>query len=182
MKRTSYTATLVVSWVVVRMLLTECDRSFDLVLLSSIALLDSLKSSRVIFCTHIRSYIRSHNSAEVIPSSSSFWRGKFVFFRGHWSTITIIDDHSEFIAWIHCMWIHVMNSWHGSRASCPVGQGLTGLTLLLSWGSIKVRSSSVRRMRLGPLNSWICWILLLHSHHRSGKLVQEIQPYTKNKK
>ena len=54
----------------------------------------------------------------------------------------------------------------------PVGQGLRGLTLLLSWGSIKVRSSSVRRMRLGPLNSWICWILLLQSDHGKSQSKQ----------
>lgn len=44
---TSYTATLVVSWVAVCMLLTDCERSADF---SSIALLDSLRSSKVIFC------------------------------------------------------------------------------------------------------------------------------------
>lgn len=35
------------------------------------------------------------------------------------------------------------------------------LTFLLSWGLMNVRSSKVRRIRLGPLTSWICWSRLL---------------------
>lgn len=47
--------------------------------------------------------------------------------------------------------------------SLLIGGSVSGmaLTFLLSWGLMNVRSSKVRRIRLGPLTSWICWSRLL---------------------
>lgn len=109
---TSYTATLVVSWEDVCMLLTECERSADF---SSRPLLDSLRSSNVIFFgpwpeKHHDGVSKRARLSSAIPS---YWWKVFL------------------------------------------------LTFLLSWGLMNVRSSKVRRIRLGPLTSWICWSRLL---------------------
>lgn len=114
--RTSYTATLVVSWEAVCMLLTECGRSTDF---SSRPLLDSLRSSKVIFFG---------------PSSQKHHDGV----RKH-TQLSSAASERGFILW---------------------DSGML-LTFLLSWGLMNVRSSKVRRIRLGPLTSWISWSLLL---------------------
>lgn len=114
--RTSYTATLVVSWDAVCMLLTECGRSTDF---SSRPLLDSLRSSKVSFFG---------------PSSQKHHDGE----RKH-TQLSSAASERGFILW---------------------DSGML-LTFLLSWGLMNVRSSKVRRIRLGPLTSWICWSLLL---------------------
>lgn len=118
---TSYTATLEVSWVAVCMLFTEWERSADF---SSTALLDSLRSSKVIFC--VKPDKRPVEVKIFSPLTCTHER-------------TLRQTRGPLFDWVTPLL----------------------LTFLLSCGLMKVRSSRVRRMRLGPLTSWICWSLLL---------------------
>lgn len=135
---TSYTATLVVSWEAVWMLLTECEWSADF---SSRPLLDSLRSSNVIF---FGPSPRKHHDG-VNKQTLELCGFYMIAERG-------------FIRW---------------------DSGML-LTFLLSWGLMNVRSSKVRRIRLGPLTSWICWSLLLTSEiqRKLNTFTQKLPPFS----